>query len=69
MLSLTYAGLTLPCRSYSGSRRRVMKVDKELLVEQIKFLYSYPWREQGIPEEVVGVINLLEAIEESDEYS
>lgn len=41
-----------------------MKVDKELLVQQIKFLYSYPWREQGIPDEVVGVINLLEAIEE-----
>ena len=41
-----------------------MKVDKELLVQQIKFLYSYPWREQGTPDEVVGVINLLEAIEE-----
>lgn len=41
-----------------------MKVDRELLVQQIKFLYSYPWREQGIPDEVVGVINLLEAIEE-----
>lgn len=41
-----------------------MKVDRELLVQQIKFLYSYPWRGQGIPDEVVGVINLLEAIEE-----
>ena len=44
-----------------------MKVDKDLLVQQIKFLYSYPWREQGIPDEVVGVINLLEAIEEEGE--
>jgi len=40
------------------------KVDKVLLKEQIKFLYSYAWREQGIPDEIVGVINLLEAIEE-----
>lgn len=44
-----------------------MKVDKELLVQQIKFLYSYPWGDQGIPDEVVGVINLLEAIEEGDD--
>jgi hypothetical protein len=43
-----------------------MKVDKELLVSQIKFLYAYPWREQGIPEEIVGVINLLGAIEEEN---
>jgi hypothetical protein len=44
-----------------------MNVDKELLTQQIKFLYSYPWRDQGIPDEVVGVINLLEAIEEGGE--
>ncbi len=44
-----------------------MNVDKELLKEQITFLYSYAWREQGIPEEIVGVINLLEAIEEGDD--
>ncbi len=43
-----------------------MKVDYELLKEQITFLYSYAWREQGIPEEIVGVINLLEAIEEGE---
>jgi hypothetical protein len=43
-----------------------MKVDKELLKEQIKFLYSYVWREQGIPDEIVGIINLLEAIEEGE---
>jgi hypothetical protein len=42
-----------------------MKVDKQLLQEQIKFLYSYPWG-QDTPAEVVGVINLLEAIEEED---
>ena len=45
-------------------RGRVMKVDRELLVQQIKFLYSYPWTGEGMPDEVVGVINLLEAIEE-----
>jgi hypothetical protein len=43
-----------------------MKVDKELLREQIKFLYSYAWREQGIPDEIVGIINLLEAVEEGE---
>jgi hypothetical protein len=43
-----------------------MKVDKQLLREQIKFLYSYAWREQGIPDEIVGIINLLEAIEEGE---
>jgi uncharacterized protein YktA (UPF0223 family) len=43
-----------------------VKVDKELLIEQIKFLYTYPWREEGTPEEIVGVINLLEAIEEGE---
>jgi len=43
-----------------------MKVDKQLLQEQIKFLYCYAWREQGIPDEIIGVINLLETIEEDD---
>jgi hypothetical protein len=43
-----------------------VKIDQELLIQQIKFLYSYPWREQGIPEEVIGVINLLETIEEEN---
>jgi hypothetical protein len=43
-----------------------VRIDKQLLQEQIKFLYSYAWREQGIPDEVVGVINLLEAIEEEE---
>ncbi len=43
-----------------------MKVDKRLLQEQIKFLYSYAWREQDTPDEIVGVINLLEAIEEDE---
>jgi hypothetical protein len=27
---------------------------------------AYPWREEGTPEEIVGVINLLEAIEEGE---
>jgi hypothetical protein len=44
----------------------IMKIDLELLRDQIKFLYSYAWREQGIPEEIVGIINLLEAIEEEE---
>jgi hypothetical protein len=44
-----------------------MKVNKELLREQIKFLYSYAWREQGIPDEIVGIINLLEAVEEGED--
>ncbi len=43
-----------------------MNIDKELLKEQITFLYSYAWREQGIPDEIVGIINLLEAVEEDD---
>jgi len=45
-----------------------MKIDLELLRDQIKFLHSYAWREEwGIPEEIVGIINLLEAIEEENE--
>jgi len=43
-----------------------MKVDKELLRQQIKFLYSYNWRERDTPDEIVGITNLLEAIEEQD---
>ena len=43
-----------------------MKIDLELLRDQIKFLYSYAWREQDIPEEILGIINLLEAIEEEE---
>ena len=44
-----------------------MKVDKELLKDQIKFLYTYPWREEGTPDEIVGITNLLEAIEEGED--
>ena len=43
-----------------------MKVDKELLQDQVKFLYSYAWREQDIPQEVIGVLNLLEDILEGE---
>ena len=42
-----------------------MKIDKQLLQDQIKFLYSYAWKEQDTPSEIVGIINLLEAIEEA----
>lgn len=41
-------------------------IDKELLKEQLKFLSEYPWREQGIPEEVVGIMNLIESLLEED---
>jgi hypothetical protein len=43
-----------------------MKVDKELLQDQVKFLYSYDWREKDIPQEVIGVLNLLEDILEGE---
>lgn len=44
-----------------------MKVDVPLLREQRNFLLEYPWRENGIPEEVEGVINLLDHILDVEE--
>ena len=42
-------------------------IDTTLLRGQINFLYNYAWREQGIPEEVIGVLNLLESFNEEEE--
>lgn len=39
-----------------------MKIDYQLLREQIQFLDSYPWREEADRDYVEGVINLLEII-------
>ena len=39
-----------------------MKIDYQLLREQIQFLDSYPWREAADRDYVEGVINLLEII-------
>jgi hypothetical protein len=43
-----------------------MNVDKQLLRQQIKFMYSYKWAGKKIPDEVVGITNLLEALEEAN---
>lgn len=43
-----------------------MNIDVELLRKQIAFLDNYHWRE-GMPQEVVGIINLLdEILDEND---
>ena len=39
-----------------------LEIDIELLRNQRNFLLEYPWRENGIPEEVEGLINLLDHI-------
>ncbi len=39
-----------------------MNIDTQLLEDQIDFLYSYPWREKEMPQEIEGVLNLLGAI-------
>lgn len=39
-----------------------MTIDKELLREQYNFLVSYPWREKHEPQEITGILNLLEAL-------
>lgn len=39
-----------------------MNVDTNLLRHQIAFLDNYPWREGIIPDEVMGILNLLDAI-------
>lgn len=38
-----------------------LNIDVDLLREQIAFLDNYPWRD-GMPEEVIGIINLLDAV-------
>jgi len=39
-----------------------MVIDYELLTKQRNFLLGYPWRDAKFPEEVDGIINLLDAI-------
>ena len=41
-------------------------IDTTLLRGQINFLYNYAWKEQGIPQEVIGVLNLLESLNEGE---
>ena len=38
------------------------KIDYALLLEQRNFLLKYIWKDGKIPEEVEGVINLIETI-------
>lgn len=44
-----------------------MDIDVELLRKQRNFLLEYPWRENVFPEEVDGVINLLDHILDVEE--
>ena len=39
-----------------------MNINIDLLRQQIAFLDNYPWREGIIPDEVMGILNLLDAI-------
>lgn len=44
-----------------------LNIDVDLLREQIAFLDNYPWQ-GGMPEEVIGIVNLLDAVlDEEDE--
>lgn len=47
-------------------RRRLMNIDKELLREQYNFIASYAWREGQEPEQITGILNLLEALLEEE---
>lgn len=44
----------------------MMNVDVELLRQQYDFLVNYPWHEKREPEQVTGVLNLIEAILEKE---
>ena len=39
-----------------------MNIDVTLLKEQIAFLDNYPWKNAVMPEEIIGIVNLLDAI-------
>lgn len=39
-----------------------MRVNVDLLRKQIEFLDNYSWREGFVPEEVEGLLNLLDTI-------
>ena len=43
-----------------------MNIDKELLRKQYNFIASYPWKEKQEPEQVTGVLNLLETLLEEE---
>lgn len=43
------------------------EIDVPLLRKQRDFLLEYPWRENAIPEEVDGLINLLDHILDVEE--
>ncbi len=43
-----------------------MNLNKELLKTQYNFLASYPWREGDEPEQVTGILNLLEGLLEEE---
>lgn len=54
----------LEARRYGG--KEMMNVDVELLRQQYDFLVNYPWHEKREPEQVTGVLNLIEAILEKE---
>ena len=39
-----------------------MNIDTRLLREQIEYLVEYPWRYGIFPNQVEGIVNMLEAI-------
>lgn len=39
-----------------------MNIDTQLLREQIEYLVEYPWRYGIFPNQVEGIVNMLEAI-------
>jgi hypothetical protein len=43
------------------------KIDVPLLRKQRDFLLEYPWRENAIPEEVEGLVNLIDHILDVEE--
>ena len=43
-----------------------MPINKELLKKQYNFLASYAWREGNEPEQVTGILNLLEELLEEE---
>jgi len=44
-----------------------MNFDLQQLRKQIEFLNNYPWREGYVPEQVEGLLYLLEAIFDKEE--
>lgn len=44
-----------------------LKIDVELLRKQRNFLLGYPWRDAKFPEEIEGLVNLLDEILDLEE--